>query len=147
MLNVDNSDLIDEGMDEDTISLEDSESDVEVIAENDEVADLEITDDTSSEEEERTYERLHYHRIPININGGEPVKGLSYKSKSEPIFIWYRTASVEDYMNDADALRSARVTDIMVNAHNRDSILTRKGYICLENSLTPRGHITILCLR
>ena len=43
---------IDEGMDEDTISLEDSESDVEVIAVNDEVADLEIADDTSSEEEE-----------------------------------------------------------------------------------------------
>jgi NhaA family Na+:H+ antiporter len=89
-------------------------------------------------------EHLHYHRIPINMNGGEPIFGNAFhsnkhnKSRGDPIFIWYRTASIDDFV-DETALQRARVTDIMVNSHNRDAILTKKGYCCIEPSLTSGG--------
>eukprot|EP00946_MAST-07B_sp_MAST-7B-sp1_P002607 g2607.t1 len=113
-----------------------------VSSEDHPIVDIAVTNTYADAED---FERLHYNHIHVNINGGEQLFGSflhssirKNKGRSAPICIWYRNAGRDDFV-DESALQRARVTDIMINSHNRDAHLTKKGYYCIEQSLTSGG--------
>ena len=89
----------------------------EVSDKNYPVVDIKVSHSKTDEDE---YERLHYHRIPENLQSKDS------KKKSDPIYLWFRTGSVEDYKNKAKLSR-ARITDIIVNSDKNNHQLLQQG--------------------
>jgi len=56
------------------------------------VVDIKVS---HSQAEEDEYEKLHYHRIPENLQAAVSIK----KKGLDRIFLWFRTGSVEDYQS------------------------------------------------
>ena len=73
---------------------------------------------SASTTDEANLRHLKYHKINENLN-----EGAVGRSK---VYLWWRSASMEDYDTEAAFLKD-RVTDIIVSSKHRDSMLTAEG--------------------
>ena len=101
------------------------------------VVDIKVS---HSQADEDNLEKLHYHRIPENLNimqkdPSKTLKTVTVESVSSPIYLWFRTGSVEDYKSHNMLLR-ARITDVVLNSDKDSHKLYNQGFRCIDKSLT-----------
>ena len=101
------------------------------------VVDIKVSHNQADEDK---LEKLHYHRIPENLNimqkdPSKTLKTVTVESVSSPIYLWFRTGSVEDYKSHNMLLR-ARITDVVLNSDKDSHKLYNQGFRCIDKSLT-----------